>query len=142
MFTFLCSGYWHWVYTFLEIHTSWFWFIVYSLAAFTISKIIIFFWHMTHLICTVIATVKSLQIFLARSKEEREPDVSEVFSDLKDTKGDSRNSVSKMVAAGMVTTHLVRGTEAKGLRAFDFVDLISCSSMCFSVPLKDFKITL
>ena len=68
---------------------------------------------MTHLICTVIATVKSIQIFLALSKEEREPDVSEIFSDLKDIKGDSRNSVSKtmalMVAAGMATTHACPG---------------------------------
>lgn len=37
---------------------------------------------------------------------------------------------------------LVGETEAKGLTAFDFVDLIPCSTTCFSVALKDFKTIL
>lgn len=47
-------------------------------------------------ICIAIATVETIQIFLALLKEkERESHVFEIFLDLKDTKGDSRNTVSK-----------------------------------------------
>lgn len=66
------------------------------MVAYTISKMIILFLYMAPPICIAIATVETIQIFLALLKEkERESHVFEIFLDLKDTKGDSRNTVSK-----------------------------------------------
>lgn len=70
----LCLGNSRWAYAFLELHT--FWFIVYSLVAYMISKKIIFFLYLTSLICTTTTTAQTIHIALTLPKEKgRESDV-------------------------------------------------------------------
>lgn len=131
----------YWAYAFIEVHI---WFTLYSII--TWSLIIIFFLHTdTTYLRSDCKTVQTMQTFLALLKEkERKFDVFEIFWDL-GTKGNSRNTVSKTLKwllKGWLQCTLVWEIEGKELRVLDFMDLVPCTVIWFSVALKCFKIIL